>query len=240
VSAKVFQKIAAGLCDAAQMTAAFDVWWSKASRLGDPIRRPNLIEEAFAAGFLAGQQQVAAAVQAERAAASGSRPVAWSEFDYASPPDGLCWVEVERPETWCDVDYQGRSVGGYTGETTVVVVLTEISMTSHGPDFGVVGSGDFGRVDHDDRVVRFLSLTAPPDTSALAEAVGAARDEGRIEGATLGAAELAEAIEAAVIEERVACAQIAQNRESEGGEYALAARHIAAAIRARFGGKEGA
>lgn len=35
---------------------AFRTWWNAQTRLGDPARRPNLVEEAFLAGFKAGQK----------------------------------------------------------------------------------------------------------------------------------------------------------------------------------------
>jgi len=63
---------------------------------------------------------------------------------------------------------------------------------------------------HVKRRIRALPI---PDASALAERDERMREEGRREGMEQAA-------------------QIAQDRESEGGEYGLAARHIAAAIRA--------
>ena len=187
MSAKVFQKIAAGLCDAAQMTAAFDVWWSKASRLGDPIRRPNLIEEAFAAGFLAGQQQVAAAVQAERARIKGI----------------LSGYDELNKQICCD-----------------------------GRECCCRGSTVLDEIEH--------YIDKAGDTSALAAAVEAARDEGRIEGATLSAAELAEAVEAARREGYKAGWNDREGDLLTGIDRVYGAAEEEAAIRARSGGKEGA
>lgn len=39
--------------------AAFDRWWSEQSRRGDPARNPGLVDEAFAAGFVAGERHTA-------------------------------------------------------------------------------------------------------------------------------------------------------------------------------------
>ncbi len=85
----------------------------------------------------------------------------WQAFDYAAPPTGLCWIEVERPETWCDAGDDGRTVGGYTGKTERRVVLAEVYPTDDGPAFEVVGYGDHGCVKDDDTARRFLPLTPP-------------------------------------------------------------------------------
>jgi hypothetical protein len=95
-------------------------------------------------------------------------------------------------------------------------------------------------------VARDLRALSIADTCiALTAAVEAARDEGRIEGATLAAAELAAAVEAA---RREGVEQAARWHD----DRAVARRHAgldqaadehrayAAAIRARSGGKEGA
>ena len=81
--------------------------------------------------------------------------------------------------------------------------------------------------------------------SALAAAVEAARDEGRIEGATLAAAELAAAVEAARREGVEQAARWHDDRavaRRHAGLDQAADEHTAcsAAIRARFGGREGA
>lgn len=95
---------------------------------------------------------------------------------------------------------------------------------------------------------KLATATPVPNTDALASALAQAKKEGYREGwndresdflrgvertgmMVLGP----DAIEQAKAEEREACAHIAQDRESEGGEYAMAARHIAAAIRAAGG-----
>lgn len=36
---------------------AFEAWWNELTRQGDPVRRPNLVQEAFEAGQKAGPHQ---------------------------------------------------------------------------------------------------------------------------------------------------------------------------------------
>lgn len=87
----------------------------------------------------------------------------WRPFDYANPPEGLMWLEVERPETWCDAADDGRTVGGYTGDTQRVVVLASVYMDEeHGVRFDCPLVDDRGDVRSSDRVHRYLLLT-PPD-----------------------------------------------------------------------------
>ena len=86
----------------------------------------------------------------------------WQVFDYAAPPTGLCWIEVERPETWCDAGDHGRTVGGYTGQTERRVVLAEVYPTDDGPGFYAIGYGDHGSVRAiEDTARRFLRLVPP-------------------------------------------------------------------------------
>lgn len=102
-----------------------------------------------------------------------ARRDAWQPFVYASPPDGLCWLLVERPETWCDAGEAGRTVGGYTGKMQRVVVLAEVYGTDAGPAFESVGYGDHGSVADDDLVVSFIPLAAPSAPAIRARAGGA-------------------------------------------------------------------
>jgi len=85
----------------------------------------------------------------------------WQPFDYSDPPEGVFWIEVERPETWCDADYDGRAIGGYTGETRRMVVLASVYAGEDGPEFDGVGGGEHGEVEDDDGVLRYLPLTPP-------------------------------------------------------------------------------
>jgi len=99
----------------------------------------------------------------------------WQPFVYASPPDGLCWLLVERPETWFDAGDDGRDVGGYTGQMEMVVVLAEVYGTDTGPAFESVGYGDHGHVGDDDLVVSFIPLSAPSTPTIRARAGGEER-----------------------------------------------------------------
>lgn len=85
----------------------------------------------------------------------------WQPFDYSSPPQGVFWLEVERPETWCDAGDDGRDIGGYTGQTRRLVVLGEVWASDAGPEFERVSQADCGEVDDGDTVLRFLPLTPP-------------------------------------------------------------------------------
>lgn len=86
----------------------------------------------------------------------------WQPFDYANPPEGMCWLEIERPDTWCDVDDYGKSIGGYTGDVDRLVVLAGVYRGEHGPEFDPVDGCEFGEVEDHDTVRRFMPLTAPP------------------------------------------------------------------------------
>lgn len=90
----------------------------------------------------------------------------WKPFDYQNPPDGLCWLEVERADTWCDVDDYGKSIGGYDGTVTRLVVLAGVYPGKHGPEFDPVERSEFGEVDDTDTVRRFMPLAAPPLATA--------------------------------------------------------------------------
>lgn len=86
----------------------------------------------------------------------------WQPFDYAAPPEGLCWLEIERPETWCDASDDGRTVGGHTGRVQRMMVLAEVYPGDEGMTaFGRVGSGEYGEVRDEDAVHRFMPLTPP-------------------------------------------------------------------------------
>ncbi len=90
----------------------------------------------------------------------------WLQFDYNTPPEGVCWLNVERPETWCDADYDGRSIGGYTGKTERVVVLAEVYCGENGiTTFESVLGEEFGAVRDDDVVLSFMRLTPPKATN---------------------------------------------------------------------------
>lgn len=88
-------------------------------------------------------------------------PTGWQAFNYSNPPKGLCWLEVERPETWCDTAYDGSDVGGYTGKTHRLVVLADVQAGECGPEFEWIEQADCGTVDDNDTVLRFLPLTPP-------------------------------------------------------------------------------
>lgn len=85
----------------------------------------------------------------------------WQPFDYKAPPEGLCWLDVERPETWSDSDDTGRDIGGYTGRTHRVVALAFVYPGNDGPEFDRVEGSEFSDVERDDAVRRFMPLTAP-------------------------------------------------------------------------------
>ncbi|MFN6998898.1 MAG: hypothetical protein ACK4ST_02550 [Elioraea tepidiphila] len=102
----------------------------------------------------------------------------WREFDPSDLPDGLCWVEVERPETWCDAGDDGRTVGGYTDKSARLMVLVEAYRTDAGVAFERVGYGEHGEVRRDDTVRRWMPLITPAEVeareAAAAEAMRAA------------------------------------------------------------------
>lgn len=86
----------------------------------------------------------------------------WQPFNYCEPPTGLCWLEVERPETWCDAGDDGRTIGGYTGAIQRLVVLAEVYPGDDGmAAFEGAGYGDLGKVEDGDAVRRFMLLTPP-------------------------------------------------------------------------------
>ncbi|KAF0255755.1 hypothetical protein [Pseudomonas putida] len=54
----------------------------------------------------------------------------FKRFDYQHPPiNGMYWIEFSIPETDCDADDDGRTVGWYTGETIRSLGLVYIENT---------------------------------------------------------------------------------------------------------------
>ena len=96
---------------------------------------------------------------------SDTEPQGWQPFDCANPPEGLCWLEVERADTWCDVDDYGKNIGGYTGQVDRIVILAGVYPGEHGPEFDYVEGSEFGQVEDTDIVRRFLPLQAPEPPS---------------------------------------------------------------------------
>lgn len=102
-----------------------------------------------------------AAAALDALAAAGRLVPGWQPFDHKNPPEGHCWLEVERPETWSDSDETGRDIGGYTGKTHRIIALAFVYRGNDGPEFDRVEGSDFPDVEAEDAVLRFMPLTAP-------------------------------------------------------------------------------
>lgn len=108
-----------------------------------------------------------------RAAVQAAQPeaVGWLPFDRSNPPDdGLMFVAVSAPETDCDVDDYGRTVGWHTGEVEQSVALVLFSPGEHGEHcFDPVDSWNAGKVPPDGWVTHYMPLHMPK-TPTLAAA----------------------------------------------------------------------
>jgi hypothetical protein len=87
----------------------------------------------------------------------------WQAFDYANPPDdGVMWVAVSSPETDCDVDDYGRTVGWHTGETEHSVCMVLLMSDGEGRiEFHELNDWELGRVPADGVVTHFAPLKRP-------------------------------------------------------------------------------
>jgi len=96
-------------------------------------------------------------------AALQAEPQGWIPFDYANPPeDGLMFVAASAPETDCDVDDYGKTVGWHTGEIerTVCMVLFSAG-TDRDHDFQPVAEYDAGKVPAEGWVTHYMRVQLP-------------------------------------------------------------------------------
>lgn len=90
-------------------------------------------------------------------------PEPWQTFDYAKPPDdGVMWVAVSYPETDCDVDDYGRTVGRHTGETEHSVCMVLLTSDGEGRiEFDALNDWELGRVPAEGVVTHFAPVKRP-------------------------------------------------------------------------------
>lgn len=105
-------------------------------------------------------------------------PMPWQPFDYANPPeDGVVWAAVSAPETDCDVDDYGRTVGWHTGETEHSVCLVRLSGTpDRQVEFEPVDAWNLGRVPDEGVVTHWAPVTAPRHPKAYTGLKGSNED----------------------------------------------------------------
>ncbi len=98
-------------------------------------------------------------VAIEKAAA----PSKWLKFDYSNPPDeGIYWIHFEGPETDCDVDDYGRTVGWYTGETERTVAMVHLITDGEGAfDFHDVDRWNLGGRPHHGVACHYMPVEVP-------------------------------------------------------------------------------
>lgn len=94
---------------------------------------------------------------------AGAPSDAWLPFDYESPPDdGLMFVAVSAPETDCDVDDYGKTVGWHTGEIERSVCMVLFSSSEDGGhDFHPVAEWDTGKVPAEGWVTHYMPVRLP-------------------------------------------------------------------------------
>lgn len=86
----------------------------------------------------------------------------WQKFDLTKPfVDSLCWVYGCYPETDCDADNEGKTVGWYTGETRYAKGIATIYFD---PKEGFAIDGLFGDTEigyRDFVITHFMRIQIP-------------------------------------------------------------------------------
>jgi hypothetical protein len=90
-------------------------------------------------------------------------PQKWLKFDYSNPPaEGVYWVRFEAPETDCDVDDDGRTVGRYTGETEYPIAMVHVLHDGDGGvDFHDIDKWNLGSAPSVGVARQYMAVTVP-------------------------------------------------------------------------------
>jgi len=136
------------------LTAALDAM----EHMANTLNNMDAVDEDEDAQHDAAFEAVRAAIAALKA-----QPQGWIPFDYANPPeDGLMFVAASAPETDCDVDDYGKTVGWHTGEIERTVCMVSFSA---GPDrdhdFQPVAEYDTGKVPAEGWVTHYMRVQLP-------------------------------------------------------------------------------
>lgn len=116
----------------------------------------------------------------------------FKRFDYEHPPEnGMYWIEFSIPETDCDADDDGKTVGWYTGETIrrLGLVYIEIVQDNGLPFIAMPVDHELCDFEGEMALIHCYALVDDPDLpdDSMAEA-GWIEHTGNLEDARLGEA----------------------------------------------------